>query len=304
MLHHPQGFGPGNAGSTAARTDVQIKAGESTYTELGVEKTHKLKQGVTLVGRLPTSDLVLADPSVSTHHASLRVQETECRLQDANSRFGTFLNGEIMRGEVVVPPGATIKLGEIELMLEQYVPEQELLSEHHQVSEEPGTIFKSMPVAPAPRGGDGHLIRLLAEAQRALLSTKSLNDVLTKVVDLPASAIPIQDFTLAPEQSPQDDRIDKAGQALIAMLHKAADASNEEYERATILAGRPASQLRTTENRIKEFEAEASHFRDRAARAEEWLKLISREIESKLIAPQGAAQLPNLHVAEPDADRR
>jgi hypothetical protein len=37
VLHHPQGFGPGNAGSTAARTDVQIKAGESTYTELGVD---------------------------------------------------------------------------------------------------------------------------------------------------------------------------------------------------------------------------------------------------------------------------
>jgi O-antigen ligase len=37
VLRHPWGYGPGNAGSTAARTDVQIKAGESTYTELGVD---------------------------------------------------------------------------------------------------------------------------------------------------------------------------------------------------------------------------------------------------------------------------
>ncbi len=37
VLHQPQGFGLGNAGSTAARTHVAIKAGESTYTELGVE---------------------------------------------------------------------------------------------------------------------------------------------------------------------------------------------------------------------------------------------------------------------------
>ena len=37
VLQHPQGYGLGNAGSTAARTDVQIKAGESTYTELGVD---------------------------------------------------------------------------------------------------------------------------------------------------------------------------------------------------------------------------------------------------------------------------
>jgi hypothetical protein len=37
VLHHPWGFGLGNSGVTAARTHVDVKAGESTYTELGVE---------------------------------------------------------------------------------------------------------------------------------------------------------------------------------------------------------------------------------------------------------------------------
>ncbi len=37
VVEHPQGFGLGNAGVTAKRTDEEIKAGESTYTELGVE---------------------------------------------------------------------------------------------------------------------------------------------------------------------------------------------------------------------------------------------------------------------------
>jgi hypothetical protein len=37
VVHHPQGFGLGNAGVTAFRTGVTIRAGESTYTELGVE---------------------------------------------------------------------------------------------------------------------------------------------------------------------------------------------------------------------------------------------------------------------------
>ncbi|MBA2385087.1 MAG: O-antigen ligase family protein [Actinobacteria bacterium] len=37
IVHHPQGYGLGNAGVTAKRTEVEIKAGESTYTELGVE---------------------------------------------------------------------------------------------------------------------------------------------------------------------------------------------------------------------------------------------------------------------------
>lgn len=37
VIHHPQGYGLGNAGQTASRTGTQIKAGESNYTELGVE---------------------------------------------------------------------------------------------------------------------------------------------------------------------------------------------------------------------------------------------------------------------------
>ena len=37
VVHHPQGFGLGNAGVTAERTHVTVLAGESTYTELGVE---------------------------------------------------------------------------------------------------------------------------------------------------------------------------------------------------------------------------------------------------------------------------
>jgi hypothetical protein len=37
VLRHPQGYGLGNAGVTAKRTGVEIRAGESTYTELGVD---------------------------------------------------------------------------------------------------------------------------------------------------------------------------------------------------------------------------------------------------------------------------
>jgi hypothetical protein len=37
VIHHPWGFGLGNSGVTASRTHVKVLAGESTYTELGVE---------------------------------------------------------------------------------------------------------------------------------------------------------------------------------------------------------------------------------------------------------------------------
>jgi hypothetical protein len=37
VVHHPQGYGLGNAGQTASRTGTKIKAGESNYTEIGAE---------------------------------------------------------------------------------------------------------------------------------------------------------------------------------------------------------------------------------------------------------------------------
>jgi hypothetical protein len=37
VVRHPQGFGLGNAGVVAKRTGVEVRAGESTYTELGVD---------------------------------------------------------------------------------------------------------------------------------------------------------------------------------------------------------------------------------------------------------------------------
>jgi hypothetical protein len=37
VVHHPQGYGLGNVGQVASRTDTKLLAGESNYTELGVE---------------------------------------------------------------------------------------------------------------------------------------------------------------------------------------------------------------------------------------------------------------------------
>jgi hypothetical protein len=36
-FHHPQGYGIGNVGQTASRTDVPLRAGESNYTEISAE---------------------------------------------------------------------------------------------------------------------------------------------------------------------------------------------------------------------------------------------------------------------------
>ena len=72
------------------------------------------------------------------------------------------------------------------------------------------------------------------------------------------------------------------------MLQKAAELSNDNCARTKTTANELSRQLRATEDRINELEAEIEHFRDRAFRAETWLQRLQREIEQKLIARTAA----------------
>ena len=72
---------------------------------------------------------------------------------------------------------------------------------------------------------------------------------------------------------------DDAGNGIIALLHKAAEAAKEDCARAMNLAHKLSSQLRAAEERSRELEPEANQFRERAATAEKWLVLIHDEVE-------------------------
>jgi hypothetical protein len=71
---------------------------------------------------------------------------------------------------------------------------------------------------------------------------------------------------------------DDAGHHIVGLLQKASDMAKAECQRALDLAHRVSSELRDAEERARKFEAEAHHFRDRAARTEEWLVRIEREL--------------------------
>jgi adenylate cyclase len=167
------------------------------YTEHGAEQTHRLKDGTSVIGRLPTCDLVVNDPSVSRRHAIVDKTIGECFVQDGGSRFGTFVNGERIlpvRDPYPLKPGDTLKLGEFVLTLEQNMLETELLSEDHKVSEGVGVIFKPVdsPADKPVAAADAHLIKLLADVGRTLVSAQSLPDILNRVVDMAFEAIPAE----------------------------------------------------------------------------------------------------------------
>jgi len=61
---------------------------------LGEQVAYELSSRVTRVGRHEENDIVLAGPTVSARHATLRVEPVGVVLEDEGSLNGTFVNGE------------------------------------------------------------------------------------------------------------------------------------------------------------------------------------------------------------------
>jgi hypothetical protein len=69
------------------------------------------------------------------------------------------------------------------------------------------------------------------------------------------------------------DQLDKAGQTILQMLHRAAGVAEENSRHA----------LETAQDRIAELEAEVTAYQDRAERAEQWLHRVYTEIEDRFL---------------------
>ena len=95
--------------------------------------------------------------------------------------------------------------------------------------------------------------------------------------DKPATIVP---FAPTPKAQPDANVVaDDSGRSIIALLQKAAEMAKDDCARAMDLAHKLSFQLRAAEERVKELEADAGHFRDRAGRAEAWLLRIHNEVE-------------------------
>ena len=77
--------------------------------------------------------------------------------------------------------------------------------------------------------------------------------------------------------------LDKAGQTILQLLHKAADVAEDNSRHALEMAQKLSHQLRTAEDRIAELEAEAGTYQERAERAEQWLHKVYVEIENRFL---------------------
>lgn len=104
-----------------AKRTVALKRGETTdevsllfeFDDLVVATLPPLDSGAPLnVGRMPDCDLVIDDPSVSKHHASISWDGQQAMVEDLKSSNGTRLNDDELHMKMVVRDGDTIAFGD------------------------------------------------------------------------------------------------------------------------------------------------------------------------------------------------
>jgi len=94
-------------------------------------------------------------------------------------------------------------------------------------------------------------------------------------------------------KSEAGDQLDRAGQAILGALHRAAGAAEANYQQAVEVTHKLSAQLRSAEDRITQLEATVRHHEDRADRAEKWLYQISMEIEQKFFGSENSRASQN-----------
>jgi chromosome segregation ATPase len=87
------------------------------------------------------------------------------------------------------------------------------------------------------------------------------------------------------------DIVDRAGQAILGLVSRAADTAQADVQEAREVAEKLADQLRVAHDQINKLEAKVRHYQDRADRAEKWLQQISSEIEQRFFDAAGRQPL-------------
>src|SRR5213082_1201574 len=135
-VHGIEAVAPPRA-SAAAFASFLVRSGGLTGQRLPV------KTPVVNLGRADYNDIVLPDPSVSTSHAKLQRREGVWVLVDLDSTNGTFVDGERVKGEAPLGPGAMVRLGDVQLLFEPVDEKQGVLKGG-------GTQVLRAPHSPAP----------------------------------------------------------------------------------------------------------------------------------------------------------
>jgi len=97
---------------------------------------------------------------------------------------------------------------------------------------------------------------------------------------VPSRSDAVVPFAPTPKSQPEANIVaDDSGRTIVSLLQRAAELAKNDSTHAMELAHKLSLQLRAVEERCWQLEANVAYFRDRAARAEQWLLRVHNEVE-------------------------
>ncbi|MGH2757491.1 MAG: FhaA domain-containing protein [Actinomycetota bacterium] len=121
--HAPEGGDASSSRAIASHTAEKLGVVGSGGVLIVLDDDGKDKERISItrtpivIGRMSSSDIVLADPNVSRRHAELRLEGSRWMLVDLGSTNGTLVNGKLAR-EHEISDGDRLSFGTSELRFE------------------------------------------------------------------------------------------------------------------------------------------------------------------------------------------
>jgi adenylate cyclase len=179
-----------------------------TYLDGDTPQTYTFASGEVVIGRSPECQIVLRDFGISRNHAKLTVSEDgAARIMDLKSKNGTQVNG-VQVVEAPLRDGDRITLGKFELTFAKALESKVVLDDQKPLSEEAGTIIRSVgelqhlltgagapPKTPAdarkPVPVDvqdiqksNRILNVLTQVAKTLIAVRPVEDILQQVMDI------------------------------------------------------------------------------------------------------------------------
>lgn len=183
------------------------------YQDGDSPQTHTFSTGEVVIGRSPECQVVLKDFGISRQHARIVVGEEGVRILDLKSKNGTTVNGVPVM-EAALKDGDRILLGKFQLTFSKSLEGKVVLDEERPLSEEAGTIIRSVGelsklLAPSTESGGApavaeekkapdaqetarlnRILKVLLNFAKDLNEARSVDEVLQRIMEIVFDHVP------------------------------------------------------------------------------------------------------------------
>ena len=185
------------------------------YQDGDTPQAYTFTEGEVTIGRSPECQIVLKDFGISRTHARLIADDDGVRIQDLKSKNGTQVNG-VPIVEAPLKDGDRILLGKFQIAFSKTLEGKVVLDEAKPLSEEAGTIIRSVgelskllsdtgqrevagPAAEKKQAPDAHvqdvekanrILKVLTKVAETLIAVRPVEEVLQQVMDIVFEHIP------------------------------------------------------------------------------------------------------------------